>query len=85
MTVTLSFFSRLSFKRRVDIYRKMPIFELSSEEVLLLQTCVALVLGGVFQDNVKARKISDLLQNKSRELEAVYSKLENPRRTKGSK
>jgi hypothetical protein len=59
----------------------MPILELSSEEVSLLQMCVALVLGRVFQDKVKARKISNIFKNKS-ELEVLYSKLEYPRQKK---
>ena len=59
----------------------MPILKLSSEEVSLLQTCVALVLGGVFQDKIEAEKISNIFKNKS-ELEVLYSKLEYPRQKK---
>jgi hypothetical protein len=59
----------------------MPILELSSEEVSLLQMCVALVLGGIYQDKVKAGKISNIFKNKS-ELEVLYSKLEYPRKKK---
>jgi hypothetical protein len=62
----------------------MPILELSSEEVSLLQMCVALVLGRVFQDKFEAGKISDLFKNKP-ELEVLYSKLEYPRRKKKTK
>jgi hypothetical protein len=60
----------------------MPILKLSPAEVSLLQMCVALVLGRVFQDKVEAGKISDLFKSKSRELEALYSKLEYPKRKK---
>jgi hypothetical protein len=59
----------------------MPILELSSEEVSLLQMCVALALGGVFQDKVKAEKISNVFKNNPGKLEALYSKLEHPRKT----
>jgi hypothetical protein len=38
--------------------------------------CVALVLGGVFQNKVKARKISNIFKNNPGKLEALYSKLE---------
>ena len=37
----------------------MPTLELSSEELSLLQMCVALVLGGVFQDKIDVEKISN--------------------------
>jgi hypothetical protein len=60
----------------------MRVLELSSEEISLLQMCVALVLGGVFQDKVKARKISNIFKNNPRKLEVLYSKLEHPRRRK---
>jgi hypothetical protein len=56
--------------------------ELSAEEVSLLQMCVALVLGGVFQDIVEAGKISNIFKNKPGKLEALYSKLEHPRQKK---
>jgi hypothetical protein len=56
----------------------MPILKLSSEEVSLLQTCVALVLGGVFQDKIEAEKISNIFKNKTGKLEVLYSKLEHP-------
>jgi hypothetical protein len=62
----------------------MPIFKLSSEEVSLLQTCVALVLGGVFQDKVEAEKISNIFKNNPGKLEALYSKLEYPDQKKKS-
>jgi hypothetical protein len=60
----------------------MPTLELSSEEMLLLQTCVALALGGVFQDKVEAGKISNIFKSNPRKLEALYSKLEHPRQKK---
>jgi hypothetical protein len=47
--------------------------DLSAEEVSLLQMCVALVLGGVLQDKVEARKISNIFKNKPGKLEALYS------------
>jgi hypothetical protein len=56
--------------------------ELSSEEVSLLQMCVALVLGGVFQNKVEARKISNIFKNNPGKLEALYSKLEGPSQKK---
>jgi hypothetical protein len=56
--------------------------ELSAEEVSLLQMCVALVLGGVFQDKVEAGKISNIFKNKPGKLEALYSKLEHSREKK---
>jgi hypothetical protein len=56
--------------------------ELSSEEISLLQMCVALVLGGVFQDKVEAGKISKIFKTKPGKLEALYSKLEHPRQKK---
>jgi hypothetical protein len=55
----------------------MPTLELSSEEVSLLQMCVALVLGGVFQNKVEAEKISNILKDNPGKLEALYSKLEH--------
>jgi hypothetical protein len=63
-------------------YKKPKHLELSSEEVSLLQMCVALVLGGVFQNKVEARKISNIFKNKPSKLEALYSKLEYPRQKK---
>ena len=60
----------------------MPTLELSSAEVSLLQGCVALVLGGVFQDKIKAEKISKVFKNNPRKLEVLYSKLEHPREKK---
>jgi hypothetical protein len=64
----------------------MPIrLELSREEVSLLQMCVALVLGGVFQNKVEAKKISNIFKNKSAKLEALYSKLEHPKQKKKTK
>jgi hypothetical protein len=57
----------------------MPIrVELSSEEISLLKMCVALVLGGVFQDKVRSEKISNIFKNDPGRLEALYSKLEHP-------
>ncbi len=56
--------------------------ELSSEEVSLLKMCVALVLGGVFQDKIEAEKISNIFKNKPGKLEVLYSKLEHPRQKK---
>jgi hypothetical protein len=55
----------------------MPTLELSSEELSLLQMCVALTLGGVFQNNVEAEKISNIFKDNPA-LEALYSKLEHP-------
>jgi hypothetical protein len=60
----------------------MPILKLSSEEVSLLQTCVALVLGGVFLDKIEAEKISNIFKNKPEKLEVLYSELEHPRQKK---
>lgn len=60
----------------------MPILKLSSEEVSLLQTCVALVLGGVFQYKIEVEKISNIFINKTGKLEVLYSKLEHPRQKK---
>jgi hypothetical protein len=40
--------------------------------------CVALVLGGVFQNKVKAEKISNIFKDNPGKLEALYSKLEYP-------
>ena len=60
----------------------MQVLELSSEEVSLLQMCVALVLGGVFQNKVEARKISNIFKNNPGKLEALYSKLEYLRQEK---
>jgi hypothetical protein len=60
----------------------MPILELSSEEVSLLQMCLALVLGGVFQDKVQGERVSNIFKNNSGKLEALYSKLEHPRKKK---
>ena len=57
---------------------KMRVLELSSEEVSLLQMCVALVLGGVFQNKVEAEKISNIIKNKTGKLEVLYSKIEYP-------
>ena len=62
---------------------KMPIrVELSSEEASLLQMCVALVLGGVFQGKVEAKTISKIFKDNPGKLEALYSKLEHPGRKK---
>jgi hypothetical protein len=47
--------------------------------------CVALVLGGVFQNKVEAKKISNIFKNKSAKLEALYSKLEHPKQKKKTK
>ena len=60
----------------------MPILKLSSEEVSLLQTCVALVLGGVFQDKIEAEKISKIFKNRPGKLKVLYSKLEHPSQKK---
>jgi hypothetical protein len=46
--------------------------ELSSEEVSLLQMCIALVLGGVFQDKVEAGKISNIFKNKKKTRSIVF-------------
>jgi hypothetical protein len=54
----------------------MRVLELSSEEVSLLQMCIALVLGGVFQDKVEAKKISNIFKNHPGKLKALYSKLD---------
>jgi hypothetical protein len=63
----------------------MPTLELSSEELSLLRECIALVLGGVFQDEAAAPRISNILRNKTEDLEALYSKLEHPRPKKRAK
>jgi hypothetical protein len=57
----------------------MPTFELDTEELSLLQTCVALALSGVFQNRDEAERISTLIKNETTKLEALYSKLEHPR------
>jgi hypothetical protein len=63
-------------------YEMSILLELSAEEVSLLQMCIALVLGGVFQDKVEAGKISHIFKNKPGKLEALYSKLEHSREKK---
>jgi hypothetical protein len=60
----------------------MSTLELSSEEVALLQMCVALVLGGVFQNKVEAEKISNIFKYNPGKLEALYSKLDYPQQKK---
>jgi hypothetical protein len=60
----------------LDNNYEMRVLELSSEEVSLLQMCVALVLGGVFQSKVEARTISNIFKNNPGKLKALYSKLE---------
>ena len=60
----------------------MPTLDLDSEELSLLRTCVALVLGGVFQDEVTAGKISEIIKKNFTQLEELHSKLENPRQKK---
>jgi hypothetical protein len=60
----------------------MPTLDLSSEELSLLKECVALVLGGVFQNEVVATGISKIIKNKTGKLEALYSKLEYPQQKK---
>jgi hypothetical protein len=63
-------------------YEMSILLELSAEEVSLLQMCIALVLGGVFQDKVETGKISNIFKNKHGKLEALYSKLEHSREKK---
>jgi hypothetical protein len=64
----------------------MRVLKLSSEEVSLLEMCVALVLGGVLQNKVEAEKISNLIKNKTGKLEVLYSKLEyQPQKKKTNK
>lgn len=63
---------------------KMQILELSTEEVSLLQMCVALVLGRVFQDRAEGERISNIFKKNPGKLEALYSKLEHPRQIKKS-
>lgn len=62
----------------------MPTLELDSEELSLLRTCVALALGGVFQDELAAGKISKIIKENFIKLEELHSKLEYPRLTKES-
>jgi hypothetical protein len=63
----------------MDSDYKMSIrVELSSEETSLLRMCVALVLGGVFQNKVEANKVSNIFKNNPGKLEVLYSKLEHP-------
>ena len=59
-----------------------PTLKLSSEEISLLQMCIALVLGGVFRDKVEAEKILTIFKNKPGKLERLYSKLEYARKKK---
>jgi hypothetical protein len=63
----------------------MPTLELSSEEVSLLQMCVALLLGGVFQNKVEVDKLSNVFKDNPGKLEALYSKLEHPGQKKKPK
>jgi hypothetical protein len=60
----------------------MPTLVLDSEELSLLRTCVALVLGGVFQNEVVATSVSNIIKKKNRKLEELYSKLEFPKQKK---
>ena len=46
-----------------------------SEEASLLQICVALALGGVFQNKMEAEKISNIFKNNPSKLEVLYAKL----------
>ena len=62
----------------------MPTLVLDSEELSLLKACVALVLGGVFQNKVEAEKISNIFKNRPGKFEALYSKLDDPRQKKKS-
>jgi hypothetical protein len=54
----------------------MPTLVLDSEELSLLRACVALVLGGVYQNKVVATSVSNIIKKKNRKLEELYSKLE---------
>jgi hypothetical protein len=60
----------------------MPILKLNSEEVSFLKMCVALVLGGIFQNKVAEEKITNIIKSRSGELEVLYSKLEYPQHKK---
>jgi ABC-type tungstate transport system substrate-binding protein len=55
---------------------EMRTIVLDSEELSLLRTCVALVLGGVFQNEVVATSVSNIIKKKNRKLQELYSKLE---------
>lgn len=66
----------------MDNVYKMPRVELSSEELSLLKTCVALVSSGVIQDRVVVGNISNIIKKKSRTLDELYLKLDNPRQKK---
>ena len=63
----------------------MPTLVLDSEELSLLKACVALVLGGVFQNEVVATGVSNIIKKKNRKLIELYSKLEFRSRRKDRK
>jgi hypothetical protein len=63
----------------------MPTLKLDTEELSLLQTCVALTLSGVFQNQDEAKRISNLIKNETTKLEALYSRLEHPQPKKRAK
>jgi hypothetical protein len=63
----------------------MPTLQISSGELSLLKQCVALTLAGVFQNQVVASNILSVIKNETGELEALYSKLENPQHKRRSK
>ena len=63
----------------------MPTLVLDSEELSLLKACVALVLGGVFQNEVVATGVSNIIKKKNRKLIELYSKLEFRSRRKERK
>ena len=63
----------------------MPTLVLESEELSLLKACVALVLGGVFQNEVVATGVSNIIKKKNRKLIELYSKLEFRSRRKERK
>jgi hypothetical protein len=58
----------------------------SAEKKYHSYRCVLLLCwGGVFQNKVEAKKISNIFKNKSAKLEALYSKLEHPKQKKKTK
>jgi hypothetical protein len=50
----------------------MSTLVLDSEELSLLRACVALVLGGVYQNKVVATSVSNIIKKKNRKLEELY-------------
>jgi hypothetical protein len=50
---------------------KVPTLVLDSEDLSLLRTCVALVLGEIVE-----RDVSNIIKRKSGKLEELYSKLD---------